>query len=159
MTATDPELSGLIAEIEQQERELVFPSFAEDDAYRLGQAAAEIIARRGMTLAVDVVLGETLVYRASFGGGIARADTWLPRKGAVTRLLGTSSLLVRYRHDAAGTSFTDEDLDHELYAAYGGAFPIVVAGTGLVGSITTSGAEDHIDHEVAVEAVRSFLGR
>jgi uncharacterized protein (UPF0303 family) len=149
-----------IAEIEQQERELVFPAFAEDDARLLGEAAVAEIAARGITLAVDVVLGETLVFRASLGGGMARADHWLPRKGAVTRLTGESSLLVRYRNDAAGTSFADRtDVDHADFAAYGGAFPIVVTGSGLVGTITTSGAEDTVDHEVAVAAVRRFLGR
>jgi uncharacterized protein (UPF0303 family) len=66
---------------------------------------------------------------------------------------------VRRRHEEAGTPFEErDDVDHDTLRAYGGSIPLRVAGD-VVGSITTSGEPDVVDHDVASEAVRRFLSR
>ena len=63
------------------------------------------------------------------------------------------------RHLEAGTPFEErDDVDHGLVKAYGGSIPLKVAGE-IVGTITTSGEADAIDHETAAEALARYLAR
>jgi uncharacterized protein (UPF0303 family) len=141
---------------------LDLPSFARADAYELGTIAAGLIRERGLNLAVDVVLDDDLVFRAKVGPGTGPGnDPWLAGKAAVARYFGVPSLLVRLRHEAAGTRFEDiEDpnIDHETMRAHGGSIPIFADGV-LVGTITTSGEKDVVDHELAADAVALFRER
>lgn len=146
-----------LAELEEQEK-LAFPSFDGIAAYELGTIAAEVIREWDLKLAVDIVLDGSLVYRAKLNNTAADAERWLSRKAASAVEFGASSLLLRFRHDAEGTSFTDRDIDHDVYAGYGGAFPIRVDGK-IVGTITSSGEPDVVDHEAVVEAIRRYLAR
>ena len=45
------------------------------------------------------------------------------------------------------------------HATHGGAFPLVVAGAGIVGSVTVSGLPQRSDHELVIEALCVLLGR
>jgi len=50
-------------------------------------------------------------------------------------------------------------LDPRDYAPHGGCFPILLPGTGCVGTITVSGLPQREDHCLVVETVADFLGR
>ncbi|MFB2598774.1 heme-binding protein [Herbiconiux sp. P17] len=138
------------------------PAFGKSDAYELGTIASEIIRDRGLDLAVDVVLDDDLVFRAKIGPNTGPGnDPWLAGKAAVARYFGVPSLLVRRRHEAAGTRFediADPNIDHETMKAHGGSIPIFADGV-PVGTITTSGEADVIDHQVAADAVAAFAER
>ena len=142
--------------MQAQERELAFTRFDKNDAYTLGTIAANIILERGVDLAVDVILRGHHVFRAVLNDCDQETDDWLPKKAAVAQHFGESSLLVKYRHEAAGTLFTDLDLDHTQYRAFGGSVPLRVDGV-VAGTITLSGTGDEMEHEVAIEALRKFL--
>ncbi|ARC58338.1 hypothetical protein AS850_14730 [Frondihabitans sp. 762G35] len=149
----DDDLPTFTAEqIEQQLAELTFDSFDQEAAYALGTLAAEIVRERGFALAVQIVIGDHIVYKAALGDVEEGTTEWLRRKSNVARRDGVPSLLVRRRAEALGEKAA-EDADH---APHGGAFPIVVDGT-LVGTITGSGQPDVVDHDVVVSALRSYL--
>ncbi len=134
-----------------------FLSFTNDDAVDLGLTAVEVISDWELNLAVDIVIGDDLVFRAKLGDTGPGNDSWLAGKAAVARRFGEPSLLVRLRHEVDGGDFTDrDDIDHETHKAHGGSIPIFVAGT-LVGTITMSGEPDRIDHEAAAEAIRRYF--
>ena len=130
--------------------------FSKEDAFELGTIAAEVIREWGVSLAVDIVIGDDLVYRAKLGNTGAGNDPWLAGKAAVVRHFGDSSLLVKLRQEAAGVPFTDLDLDHDTMKAHGGSLPLYVRGE-LVGTITMSGEPDVIDHETCSEALGRYL--
>lgn len=153
MSRPTPEFT--IADIEAfMEHE--FESFTNDDAVDLGLTAVEVIIDWELNLAVDIIIGTDLVFRAKLGTTGQGNDAWLAGKAAVVRGFGEPSLLVKLRHEAAGTVFTDLDLDHDTLKAHGGSIPIRVRGE-LVGTITMSGEPDTIDHEAAAEAITRYL--
>ena len=129
-------------------------SFTNDDAVRLGETTIQVIRERGLSLAVRIVLRDDVVFLAKLGDTGPGNDLWLAGKAAVAVRFGEPSLLVRRRHEEAGTPFESDD----TFKAHGGSLPIRVAGE-IVGSITTSGEPDVVDHDVASEAVRRFLSR
>lgn len=132
-------------------------TFDNDDAVDLGLAAVEVIDERGLNLAVRIVLRDDVVFQAKLGTSGPGNDAWLAGKHAVVMRFGEASLLVRRRHEEAGTRFEDvTDVDHDLLEAHGGSIPLRVRGE-LVGSITTSGEPDVVDHATSAEAIRRYL--
>lgn len=141
-----------IADIESQLAELRFDSFDQEAAYALGTLAAEIVRERELTLAVQIVLGDHIVYKAALGDVPEGTTSWLRRKSNVAKREGTASLLVRLREEEAGHEL---ELNDE-FAVSGGSFPLVVDGE-IVGTITGSGEPDVVDHDVVTSALRSYL--
>ena len=147
-----------VADLESQPV-LDVDAFVNDDAVDLGVTAIEVIRSRGLNLAVRIVLRGDVVFLAKLRDTGPDNDAWLAGKAAVVERFGEPSLLVRRRHEEAGTPFGErDDLDHDALRAHGGSLPIRVGGE-LVGTITVSGEPDVIDHQVAAEAVRRFLSR
>lgn len=147
--------------VDDLEREPVLDvgEFTNDDGVDLGLAAVEVIDERGLNLAVRVVLRDDIVFQAKLGSTGPSNDPWLAGKHAVVMRFGEASLLVKRRHEAAGTPFEElPDIDHNAFKAHGGSIPIKVNGK-TVGSITTSGEPDVVDHATSAEAVRRYLSR
>jgi uncharacterized protein (UPF0303 family) len=130
--------------------------FSNDDAYELGTTVTGVIREWGVDLSVDIVIDGYLVYRARLGTTGVGNDPWLTGKAAVATHFGEASLLVRLRQEASGVPFTDLDVDHDVLKAFGGSIPLYVAGR-LVGTLTTSGEPDAVDHETAREGLRRYL--
>lgn len=144
------------AEVEEQPV-IDLPEFGNDDAVDLGLIAVEVIRERGLNLAVRVVLRDDVVFQAKLKATGPGNDPWLAGKAAVVGRFGEPSLLVKLRHEEAGTPFAERtDVDHDALKAHGGSFPIKVSGE-VVGTITTSGEPDTVDHATTAEAVRRFL--
>jgi uncharacterized protein (UPF0303 family) len=140
--------------IEDIEREPVaeFRAFTRDDAVRLGETAVAVIREWERDLAVDVHIGDELAFRAQLGStGQPNADV-ITGKRLVARRFGHSSLLARLRKEADPS--IAEGLD-DSYKFWGGCIPIFVGGE-LVGTISTSGEPDVVDHEAAAEALRRY---
>ncbi|MEO8527924.1 MAG: heme-binding protein [Pseudolysinimonas sp.] len=155
MTSTDLP----VFTVDDLEREDVFDveSFDNDDAVDLGLTAVEVIDERELNLAVRVMLRGDIVFQAKLGTSGPGNDKWLAGKHVVVERFGEPSLLVRRRHEEDGAPFESRtDVDHETFKAHGGSIPIFVAGE-FVGSITTSGEPDVVDHATSAEAVRRYL--
>ena len=131
-------------------------SFDNDDAVALGLLAVEVIRHHRANLAVRIALRGDAVFVAKLGTTGPGNDAWLAGKAAVAERFGEPSLLVRRRHEEAGTPFSDrDDVDHNALRAHGGAVPIFVGGD-VVGSITMSGEPDVVDHALVAETIRRF---
>lgn len=147
-----------VADLEAQPA-LDLETFTNDDAVDLGLLAVALIRERGLSLSVKIVLNDDIAFQARLGDTGPGNDEWLEGKARVVHRFGEPSLLVRRRHEEAGTPFDElADVDHDLYKAHGGSMPIR-AGGAIVGTITTSGEPDVVDHDVTSEAVRRFLAR
>jgi uncharacterized protein (UPF0303 family) len=147
-----PQPTYTLEQLENEPR-VELPSFTRDDAVRLGEIAVAVIREWGRDLAVDVHIGDELAYRAQLGStGQANADV-IAGKRLVAKRFGHSSLLARLKRDADPS--LAEGLD-DSYKFWGGCIPIF-AGDELVGTISTSGEPDTVDHEAAAEAVRRYV--
>jgi uncharacterized protein (UPF0303 family) len=145
-----------VADLEAQPA-LDVVAFTNDDAVDLGLIAIDVIRERGLNLAVKVIVRDDVVFQAKLAETGPGNDEWLAGKAAVVHRFGEPSLLVRRRHEEAGTPFEErDDIDHATHKAHGGSMPIRVGGE-LVGTITTSGEPDVVDHDVTSEAVRRFV--
>ena len=91
-------------------------------------------------------------------GTCADNDAWIERKIRVVRRFGSSSYLVGQKFRDQGSSFEEKSrLDPDRFAAHGGAFPVLVAGVGLVGTVAVSGLPQLQDHLLVVEALEAVL--
>jgi uncharacterized protein (UPF0303 family) len=139
------------------ENELVFESFGLNDAWRLGNAAAQIILDAEYSLSVQIVLGGRVVFKAALNGVSQDTEPWLTGKAAAALLFESSTYRVRLRKDADPALVAG--LDEDLYRTHGGAVPIRVRDRGIVGTIAVSGEPDTVDHAVAIDAIRAVLER
>jgi uncharacterized protein (UPF0303 family) len=149
-----PPLEQLAAE----EAELVLPRLTNDDGIALGLALLEAARADALPVVVDVRRGDQVLFHAALAGTAATNDAWVERKVRVVRLVGTSSLRAGAEAAASGSTFeARQRVDPLLYAAHGGAFPLVVRGAGLVGVVTVSGLPQVEDHRLVVRVLREFL--
>ncbi|SHK93191.1 heme-degrading domain-containing protein [Actinacidiphila paucisporea] len=150
--------TDLPAELAEQERALVLPHFTNDDAWRLGSLLVSLARERGAAVAIDIRRGGQQLFHCALEGTSPDNDAWLDRKSAVVLRYGTSSLAVGERFRAKGTTFeASSHLDPALFAAHGGAFPLRVAGVGVVGVVGVSGLPQAEDHALVVHALTRFL--
>jgi uncharacterized protein (UPF0303 family) len=152
--------SPSLAELAAEEEDLRFDGFTNDDAWDLGSALVAVARRDGAPVAVDVSRHGHQLFHASLPGTSPDNDSWIQRKTRVVHRFGHSSLFVRQASIERGTTFEAEfGLDPALYAAHGGAFPVVIRSVGPVGAVVVSGLPQLEDHRMVVAAIRAHLGR
>ncbi|MFG2110998.1 heme-degrading domain-containing protein [Micromonospora chersina] len=145
-------------ELREQEERLQFDRFDHDDAWALGTLLVGLARERGHAVTIDIRLGDHQLFHYALHGTSADNDDWIERKIRVVRRFGHSSYLVGQTYRDRGTTFEEKShLDAALYAAHGGCFPIILRGTGPVGTVTVSGLPQLDDHRLVVEALELFL--
>ena len=125
---------------------------------RLRDQTREAIARNaGMTFEIQIA-GRVLFACSTLNASAGHAD-WIRRKRNTVMRFGKSSYAVGLQLKLEGKEFAER---HEIsladYAAHGGGFPIVLKGTGLVGSVVSSGLDQRTDHVMVVQALAAVLG-
>ncbi|HZQ55682.1 MAG TPA: heme-degrading domain-containing protein [Bryobacteraceae bacterium] len=153
-------ISDDLLRIAQQERILQFPAFAENDAWILGCRLRDAAAARNMRVVIDIRrFGQPLFFSALTGSTPDNVE-WARRK---------SNVVARFHRSSYGMGLDLEEKKVTLlerfglplteFAAHGGAFPLAVSGTGVIGSIAVSGLPQREDHEFVVEMLCAELHR
>ena len=160
--ALDNQIEDDLERIARQERELQWASFSEEDAWQLGSTLRELAVERQLSIVIDIRRfgphlgnqpGAPLFYAALHGTSPDNAE-WARRKANVVARLYRSSYAIGLALKARNISLQEKyGLPAADYASHGGAFPITLAGTGVIGSITVSGLAQRDDHELVVEAL------
>jgi uncharacterized protein (UPF0303 family) len=147
-----------LEELLLQEEELQFTTFTNATAWELGRAFVDAAQRDRLSVTIDIRRGDQQLFHAALAGTAANNDAWIERKNRVVRRFGHSSFYIGSEHRADGTDFAERELlDPREYAAHGGAFPVIVRGVGMVGTVTVSGLPQADDHRLVVEVLRAFL--
>jgi uncharacterized protein (UPF0303 family) len=148
----------LLDELEAQELRLVFDTFDHETAWALGVALREAALAATLPVAISIRRNGQRLFHAALPGSSADNDGWLARKCAVVDRYGQSSLRVGEQFRVDGESFDEHSrLDPAVYAAHGGAFPILLRGTGCVGTVAVSGLPELEDHRLVVDVLEAFL--
>lgn len=149
-----------VAELDAEEAELQLASFTNDDAWELGSALVNAGRRDGAPVAIEISRNGHRLFSVALTGATPDNASWIARKTRVVHRFGHSSLHVRQSFAERGTTFEEAlGLDPRLYAAHGGAFPLVVANVGPIGAVVVSGLPQLEDHAMVVGALRAHLAR
>ena len=152
------DLSTRIAELRRHEDELVFGSFDLTDAWLLGSAIVERGRAARHAIAVDIRRPGLILFRAALPGATADQEEWIRRKSASAFRFESSTARLSAEYTARGGDKTLEgSLDRAEYSMSGGAFPVRVAGTGVVAVVTVSGLASDDDHQLVVDSIASYL--
>ena len=150
---------ALLATLQQQENELQFTEFTRDMALTLGLGLVRAAKDAGVAVMVDIRLGDLLLFGHAMAGTTGDNADWVRRKNNVVRRYAHSSFFMGTLYRSRGTQFeVHTGLDPREYAAAGGAFPILIKGVGMVGTITVSGLPQEQDHAMVVAQIRQLLG-
>jgi uncharacterized protein (UPF0303 family) len=154
-----PDTAPSLAELAAEEAELQFSTFDNDDAWALGAALVSTARSRDLPVAIDVSRNHHQLFHAALPGATPDNDGWIARKTRVVNRFGHSSLYMGQASREKGTTFEEQyGLDPQLYAAHGGAFPILVRGVGQIGVVVVSGLPQVEDHRLVVATLRARLG-
>src|SRR4030095_8294838 len=153
-------MDDILRQLLQEEQELQFTGFNEEIAWKLGSQMVEQGMKEGLPITIDITRGNHQLFHASLQGTSADNDEWVKRKVRLVYRFGHSSFYMGQLLKSKGKTIEQSYLIPESeYAAHGGCFPVIVKGTGLVGTITVSGLPQEEDHKLVVEALRTFLAQ
>jgi uncharacterized protein (UPF0303 family) len=143
-----------------EEQMLVLSSLTNADAIEIGQIATSFGTDRSFTLAVEVRVGDWVVYHASLPGSTPENDWWIGRKARVVNLKKHSTMYERVLAEEQGIDWHKENnLLDETHAIHGGGLPLITKEDGFVGVLIISGLPQVDDHLLGVEVLTEFLGR
>ncbi|WP_374382764.1 heme-degrading domain-containing protein [Dongia sp.] len=152
---TGPEF---LAELLEQEKRLVFTEFGNETALALGLLMVEMAREKSLPVVIDITRSGQQLFHVAMPGSSADNDEWIKRKIATVMRFGHSSYYMGRSCLAKGVVFTERYyLDPMRYAPQGGGFPIIIVGTGHVGTVTVSGLPQAEDHALVVAALSKFL--
>jgi uncharacterized protein (UPF0303 family) len=157
-TSQEMHMSELLDQLLEQERELQFASFNEDTAWQLGCQLVERAQKQGLPVAIDIMRGSHQLFHAALPGSAPDNDEWVKRKVRAVYRFGHSSFymgeLLKSRNQTIEKNYLVPESE---IAPHGGSFPVIVKGTGVVGTITVSGLPSQDDHNLVIEGIRSYL--
>jgi uncharacterized protein (UPF0303 family) len=151
-------MDEILQQLLLEEEELQFTNFNEETAWEIGSNLVKhgIIGRLPIT--IDITRGDHQIFHASRPGTSVDNDEWIKRKVRLVYRFGHSSFYIGQLLKSKGKRLEDAYLISEsLYAPHGGCFPIIVKGTGVIGTLTVSGLAQEDDHQLVVQAIREYL--
>lgn len=156
-TSRDRLDSESLERIALQERRLVFPSFNEETAWRLGSRLRTLAIERDLTVVIDVRRPAQPLFYAALPGTTPDHAEWIRRKSNVTFRFHRASYALGLEMQLKQSSLEARGLPVSDYASHGGSFPVRVQNAGFVGAVTVSGLPQRADHELVVEALCAEL--
>jgi uncharacterized protein (UPF0303 family) len=143
-----------------EESALVLDSLSLNDALEIGEIAKSLGVARGLPIAVEVRLGDWIIYHASLPGSTAENQWWIDRKARVVLLKHHSTLYERVSAEERGVDWHKENnLSDETHAIHGGGLPLITKDQGFVGVLIISGLPQVEDHLLGVEVLTEYLAR
>jgi uncharacterized protein (UPF0303 family) len=150
----------IAANLLNEEAVLILPSLTNLDAVEIGQIATEIGIERKLPIAVEVRIGDWIIYHVSLPGSTAENDWWISRKARVVMLKHHSTMYERVSAEERGVDWHKENnLLDETHAIHGGGLPLITKSEGFVGVLLISGLPQVEDHLLGVEVLTEFLAR
>ena len=143
-----------------EEELLLLPSLEVDDALEIGEIAKSLGVLRILPIAVEVRIGDWVIYHASLPGSTTENQSWIDRKARVVLLKHHSTLFERVSAEERGIDWHKENnVEDETHAIHGGGLPLITKHEGFKGILLISGLPQVDDHLLGVEILTEFLAR
>ena len=143
----------------EEEFILKLPSLTNSEAVQIGEIATTLGNQRRVPIAVQVRIGDWIVFHASLEGSKPENDWWIKRKVAVVILNHHSTMYERVSAEERGVDWhIENNLRDETHAIHGGALPLITD-EGFKGILIISGLPQVEDHLFVVEVLTEFLAR
>ena len=143
----------------EEEKILKLQTCTNLDAIEIGEIASTLGKQRKLPIAIEVRIGNWIVFHASLQGSKPENDWWINRKVAVVMLNQHSTMYERVSAEERGVDWHKENnLQDETHAIHGGALPLITE-DGFKGILIISGLPQVEDHLFAVEVLTEFLAR
>jgi uncharacterized protein (UPF0303 family) len=150
----------IAANLLNEEAVLILPSLTNLDAVEIGQIATEIGIERKLPIAVEVRIGDWIIYHVSLPGSTPENDWWISRKARTVKLKQHSTMYERVSAEERGVDWHEENnLLDETHAIHGGGLPLITKDDGLSGVLLISGLPQVQDHLLGIEVLTEFLAR
>ncbi len=145
--------------LQQQEQLLCFSSFGAEEAWRLGSRLRGSLLARGAAGSMEIDLAGHLLFACATAGAAPGQANWIRRKRNTVRHFARSTYAVGRKLERDGTTLLiSNGLSEVDFAAHGGGFPLMLKGTGMVGSVVLSGLPQREDHNLVIEALAELSG-
>jgi len=146
--------------IKSQEEKLVFKSFSNVDALEIGLSIIEATKKIKKAVAVNIIKNGQTIFHHAMDGTTPDHNEWIKKKSNVVLRHHHSSYYMRLYNEMKNRSYFEfYSVSPFDYAIHGGAFPISIEGSGVIGVITVSGLSQEDDHGLIVEAFTKFLSK
>ena len=143
-----------------EEKKLALNSLTLNEAIEIGEIAKTLGSKRELPIAVEVRLGDWIIYHASLPGSTSENQWWIDRKARVVLLKHHSTMYERVSAQERGVDWHQENnLLDETHAIHGGGLPLITKSDGFVGVLLISGLPQVEDHLLGVEVLTEFLAR
>jgi uncharacterized protein (UPF0303 family) len=147
-------------ELLREEQLLKLPNLDIASAIEIGEIAKSFGVMRDLPIAVEVRLGDWIVYHASLPGSTVENQWWIDRKARVVTLKHHSTMFERVSAEERGVDWHKENnLLDETHAIHGGGLPLITKDQGFIGVLLISGLPQVEDHLLGVEVLTEFLAR
>ena len=147
-------------ELLREEQLLKLPNLDIASASEIGEIAKSFGVMRDLPIAVEVRLGDWIVYHVSLPGSTVENQWWIDRKARVVTLKKHSTMFERVSAEERGVDWHKENnLLDETHAIHGGGLPLITKNEGFVGVLLISGLPQVEDHLLGVEVLTEFLAR
>ena len=143
-----------------EEQFLTLPSLDLADLLAIGEIAKLLGMARNIPIAIEVRLGDWIIYHISLPGSTPENDWWISRKARTVMLKHHSTMYERVSAEERGVDWHKENkLLDETHAIHGGGLPLITKNEGFVGVLLISGLPQVEDHLLGVEVLTEFLAR
>jgi uncharacterized protein (UPF0303 family) len=144
----------------EEQIKLTLPALTITDALEIGEIAKFFGQDSSLPIAVEVRVGDWIIYHASLPGSSPENDWWIGRKARVVKLKQHSTLFERVFAEERGIDWHKENnLLEETHAIHGGGLPLITKSDGFVGALLISGLPHVEDHLFGVKVLTEFLAR
>ena len=144
----------------KEERILTLTTLDLANAIEIGEIAKSLSVLRRLPVAIQVRLGDWIVYHVSLPGSNPENGWWIARKARVVILKHHSTMFERVSAEERGVDWHKENnLLDETHAIHGGGLPLITKDKGFVGVLLISGLPQVEDHLLGVEVLTEFHAR
>ncbi len=150
--------NDMLTKLLAQEAELQLTQFNHDIAWQLGCALKLAAEERGAAVTIEIYAFEQILFSYAMAGTSRDNQDWARRKRQSVLRYGHSSYYLGQYNASKHREFESQPhIDPREYCAHGGAFPIRLQGSGLIGVITVSGLPQEEDHNMVVTALSQHI--